>query len=240
MTPPNPAPPQFGSSDLRMPEALRGPLHAHLESLRAKYLARSWGDRVGFGARPALVVIDMARNWLDPSLHIGSNLDSVLAATTRVLAAARKARIPIFFTSYDHDPDAPPSPGPAKLTMQIPDDPGDPFDLDPRLDRRPDEILILKRSASAFTGTDLHKMLASLAIDTLIVTGVSTSHCVYATCRDATDVFRVIVPHETVGERCEIMHEVNLLDIDIDLGDVMPAQDVVDHLERLAEGDDRG
>ena len=66
-------------------------------------------------------------------------------------------------------------------------------------------------------------MLTSLGVDTLIVTGVSTSHCVYATCRDATDSFRVIVPREAVGERCELMHEVNLLDIDIDLGDVMPA-----------------
>ena len=76
-------------------------------------------------------------------------------------------------------------------------------------------------------------MLASLGVDTLIVTGISTSHCVYATCRDATDSFRVIVPREAVGERCEIMHEVNLLDIDIDLGDVMPVHDVVDQLANI-------
>lgn len=70
-------------------------------------------------------------------------------------------------------------------------------------------------------------MLASLGIDTLIVTGISTSHCVYATCRDATDSFRVIVPKEAVGERCELLHEVNLLDIDLDLGDVMPVEEVI-------------
>ena len=74
-------------------------------------------------------------------------------------------------------------------------------------------------------------MLTMLHIDTLIVTGVSTSHCVYATCRDATDCFRVIVPREAVGERCELMHEVFLLDIDIDLADVTPAADVVRYLE---------
>ena len=67
-------------------------------------------------------------------------------------------------------------------------------------------------------------------MDTLIVAGVSTSHCVYATCRDATDTFRVIVPREAVGERCEIMHEVNLLDIDIDLADVMPLSKVISYL----------
>jgi hypothetical protein len=46
--------------------------------------------------------------------------------------------------------------------------------------------------------------------------------CIYATCRDATDSFRVIVPREAVGERCEIMHEVNLLDIELDLAGLSP------------------
>ena len=77
---------------------------------------------------------------------------------------------------------------------------------------------------------DLHEMLTAQGVDTLIVTGLSTSHCIYATCRDATDSFRVIVPKEAVGERCEIFHEVNLLDIELDLGDVLPVDEVVRHL----------
>jgi maleamate amidohydrolase len=76
-------------------------------------------------------------------------------------------------------------------------------------------------------------MLTGLGIDTLIVTGLSTSHCVYATCRDATDSFRVIVPREAVGERCELLHEVNLLDIELDLGDVVPVADVERYLAAL-------
>jgi nicotinamidase-related amidase len=76
-------------------------------------------------------------------------------------------------------------------------------------------------------------MLAAQGIDTLIVTGLSTSHCVYATCRDATDSFRVIVPQEAVGERCELFHEVNLLDIDLDLGDVVPIDSVLRYLAAL-------
>jgi nicotinamidase-related amidase len=107
------------------------------------------------------------------------------------------------------------------------------FELDPRLKRRPTERLITKRYASSFKGTNLHENLTGLGVDTLIVAGVSTSHCVYATCRDATDSFRVIVPREAVGERCEIMHEVNLLDIDIDLGDVLPLETVLDYLRGL-------
>ena len=65
---------------------------------------------------------------------------------------------------------------------------------------------------------------------------MSTSHCVYATCRDATDSFHVIVPREAVGDRCEIMHEVNLLDIEIDVGDVVPLEEVIDHLRSPTDG----
>ncbi|MBC8350966.1 MAG: isochorismatase family protein [Planctomycetes bacterium] len=226
---------EFGSDDLRLPDALRAPLLQHLRDLRRKYLARGWGDRVGFGDRPALIVIDLAKYWLDTSVHIGADLNRVVEQTCHVLAASRMAKIPIFFTSFAHDPADPPSPQNKKLKWQIPDDPGDLFDLDPRLERRPNEKVLRKRYASAFKGTNLHEMLTSLRIDTLIVTGVSTSHCVYATCRDAIDSFGVIVPREAVGERCEIMHEVNLLDIDIDIGDVTPVDEVVAHLLSLAE-----
>lgn len=222
-----------GSDDLRLPEALRAPLLAHLENLRSRYLARGWGERVGFGTRPALIVIDLACYWLDASQQIGSRLDPVVEAACRVLAAARHSAVPVFFTTFAFDPADPPSPQNLKLRLELPPDAGHLFELDPRLERRPTEKIVRKRYASAFKGTNLHEMLTSLGVDTLIVAGVSTSHCVYATCRDATDSFRVIVPREAVGERCEIMHEVNLLDIDIDLGDVTPVDDVVAYLEQI-------
>ena len=224
----------FGSSDLRLPDELRGPLRAHLEQLRQGYLRRGWAGRVGFGKRPALVVIDMTRFWLDSGQQIGSDLESVVAGCARALDAARAAGIPIYFTTFAHDPAAPASPHDRKLQLALSDNAGDLFDISPRLGRRPTETLVRKRYASAFKGTNLHEMLTGLGIDTLIVTGISTSHCVYATCRDATDSFRVIVPRETVGERCEIMHEVNLLDIDIDLGDVMPLAEVENYLAAVS------
>ena len=222
----------FGSSDLRLPDELRGPLLSHLQTLRGRYVQRGWAGRVGFGSRPAVIVIDMAKNWLDPGQQIGSSLDPVLSATCRVLDAARAASVPIFFTTFGYDPATPASPHDHKLQMQLPADAAPLFELDPRLNRQPTENLIRKNYASAFKGTNLHTMLTALGIDTLIVTGVSTSHCVYATCRDATDSFRVIVPREAVGERCELMHEVFLLDIDIDLADVTNVDDVVNQLAR--------
>jgi maleamate amidohydrolase len=224
---------KFGSQDLRLPDALRGPLLAHLNDLRAHYRRRGWGGRVGFGRRPALVVIDLARFWLDAGLQIGSHLDTVVEAACTVLEAARSAGLPIFFTTFAHDPAFPPSPHDHKLQLNVPADASGVFELDPRLHRRPTEPLMRKRYASAFKGTNFHEMLTALGVDTLIVTGISTSHCVYATCRDATDSFRVIVPREAVGERCEVMHEVNLLDIDIDLGDVMPVAEVIGYLQGL-------
>ncbi|MEO1993692.1 MAG: isochorismatase family protein [Planctomycetaceae bacterium] len=224
----------FGANDLRLPDALRGPLRTHLATLKQNYLQRGWGMRVGWGDRPALIVIDMARYWLDPDKQIGSNLDSVLHGTCQILSAARRAGLPIFFTSLAWDPADPPSPQNRKLKWSVPKGQSQElFALDPRLEHRPHEKIVYKRYASSFKGTNLHEMLASLSVDTLIVTGISTSHCVYATCRDAVDSFRVIVPREAVGERCELMHEVNLLDIDIDLGDVTPVADVVSHLDGL-------
>ena len=221
------SPPPFGASDLRLPDALRGPLREHLAHLRERYVARGWAGRVGFGQRPALVVIDLALFWTQPQQQIGAELESVLQNALRVLAAARAAQIPVFFTSFAFDPADPPSPQNRKLQLKLAPADERLFDLDPRLARRPTEKLIRKRYASAFKGTNLHEMLASLSVDTLIVTGVSTSHCVYATCRDATDSVRVIVPREAVGERCELFHETALLDIDIDLGDVIPVEEVV-------------
>lgn len=224
--------PAFGSPDLRLPDNLREPLLAHLADLHKKYVARNWAGRVGFGAKPALIVIDLATFWTRPEQRIGANLEPIIESSCQMLAAARAAKIPIFFTTYAFDPADPPSPQNRKLHMEFKPGIEHLFELDPRLERRPTEKVIRKRYASAFKGTNLHEMLTSLGIDTLIVTGVSTSHCVYATCRDATDSFRVIVPRECVGERCELFHHVSLLDIDIDLADVMPLAEVAAHLKK--------
>jgi len=231
---PNPLP--FGSEDLRLPDELRTALRAHLAALRDRYVERGWAGRVGFGRHPALIVIDLALWWTDrQNLRQGSDVDSVVDAACRLLQAARAAAVPVFFTTWDYDRSMPPSPHDLKVNMKL--KPGEEalFNLDSRLERRENERLIAKRYASAFKGTNLHENLTALGVDTLIVAGVSTSHCVYATCRDATDSFRVIVPREAVGERCEIMHEVNLLDIELDLADVLPLDDVVSYLERLGQ-----
>src|SRR5258708_3863855 len=128
---------RIGSDDLRLPEALRGPLLAHLEQLRAAYQQRNWAGRVGFGNRPAVLVIDLARYWLDAREQIGSHLDPVVEAACKVLAAARNAQVPIFFTSFAFDPATPGSPHDRKLKMDLPAAAAERFELDSRLHRRP-------------------------------------------------------------------------------------------------------
>jgi len=207
-----------------------------MEVLRQGFEKRGAGGRVGFGERPAVIVIDLALGWTDPEYPMGADLESVVDATCKVLDAARQADIPIFFTTMAREIDDPKNPSDLKhrdvgMTRELG---SEPTLLDPRLGRRPTEKFIVKKYASCFKGTDLHEMLASLNVDTLIVTGCSTSHCVYATCREAASSFRLIVPEEAVGERCELFHMVNLLDIDLGLGDVLPVDEVVGQLNRIA------
>ena len=84
------SPPPFGTKELRLPDELRGPLKQHLAYLREYYQNHKWGGSVGFGQRPAMVVIDLAPWWTDPRNYPrGTDLDSVVEATAAVLEPAR-------------------------------------------------------------------------------------------------------------------------------------------------------
>ena len=214
--------PPAGSASMRMPDELRVSLHTHFDTLRDAYTERGWGASVGVGTRPAVVVVDLALGWTEPDAPVGSVLDSVVEATVSVLGAARALGAPIYFTTGHVDRSEPRAPVLNKFDYPQDADFETLFTLDPRLERRPDETLIGKPYDSAFKGTHLAAMLSLQRVDTLIVTGCSTSHCVYATCRDAVESFHLMVPREAVGDRSELMHAVNIFDIDIALGDVLP------------------
>ena len=220
----------LGTPELQLPAKLQEPVRQHLEELRRRYLADNWANPVGFGQRPAVVVVDLALRWTKPGSQMGTRLDPVVDATCRILDSARAVEIPIFFSTSEFDPEQLPRLHSAKVKSDLGPDDGRLLELDPRLGRRPSEKLFTKRSSSCFAGTALLSMLNALDVDTLIVTGVSTSHCVYATCRDACDHFRVIIPREAVGERCQIMHMAFLLDLDLNAGDVLPTDDVIAHM----------
>ncbi len=194
------------------------------------YSQRGIGARYGFGKKTALVVIDMANAFNDPSHPIGADQDSTVDAIADLLEVARSVSLRRYFftTAYHEDlHDAGtwvqkvPVVGTLRLgTTEV--------EIDPRLGIRDDEPLVVKKASSCFFGTPFDTWLRSEGVDTLIVTGCSTSGCVRATCLDAASHgLRVIVPEECVSDRLEVVHRANLFDIDSKYADVMPNEEVL-------------
>lgn len=202
---------------------------ADLEQYKKKGLA----GRVGFGKKPAMLVIDFTIGFTDPTSPLGSNLDQALEATNKLLEAAREKGVPVFFTAVAYEEDL--SDG-GLWIKKIPSlailKSGSRFaELDPRLRRGPREQLILKKYASAFFGTHLASTLTSLGIDTLLIAGCTTSGCVRASVVDAIQYgFRSIVVREAVGDRSKPAHEANLFDIDGKYGDVVSLEEALRYL----------
>ncbi len=122
---------------------------------------------------------------------------------------------------------------PALLELRT-DDPAA-VEVDDRIAPAEGEIVINKKCASGFFGTNLLSLLVTKGIDTLILTGCSTSGCVRATAIDgASNGFRVIVPQECVSDRAEGPHFANLFDIAAKYGDVIPLAEVIDYLKALS------
>ena len=212
------------------------------ESVREFYLTKGFGGRVGFGSSPALLVIDMAKAWLDEGSSLGSaNVQGVMANTLRLLKAARDRGIPVIFTTMAFDPGGVEASGPIGKKLlhssqgRSLDRGSGAHELDPRLGRRPDEILIEKQRASAFWGTPLSAYLIGRKIDTLIITGCSTSGCIRGTAESGhNENYHTIVVGDAVGDRHPLAHECNLIDIDMRFADVVSTDSVLSVLGRQA------
>ena len=190
-------------------------------------------DKFGFGASPALIVIDMAYGWTDPAYAGGSaRLDIAIAAIQQLLPLVRSKRIPIIYTT---------SPFPQTQVKSAAD-----FspkfrkwdqracEIDERVKPQPGEYIIYKEHASAFAGTALVGHLLGRRVDTLLITGCSTSACVRATATDAkSNQMRPIVIREAVQDRCEVLHEFTLFDLQARFADVIGLESAVAYLRGL-------
>jgi len=200
-----------------------------------RYSERGLGSSVGFGQRPAILVVDMSKAFNDPSYKVGSDQTETVTAIARLLSLARTIGIPVFFTTMAYLPDGSDAGMfgkkiPALLQLRI-NDPAA-VEIDDRIAPIEGEFVINKKCASAFFGTNLLPLLITKGVDTLIVTGCSTSGCIRATAIDgASHGFRVIVPQECVSDRAERPHYANLFDIAAKYGDVVPLSEVVAHLQ---------
>ena len=203
------------------------------------YREHGFGTRIGFGERPALLVIDMARAFCDPRFKVGSDQTPAVEAIAMLLVPAREQGIPVCFTTVAYLPGGRDGGTfvekvPALRELLMDDQAA--TEIDQRIAPVDGEIVLIKKYPSAFFHTHLVSLLIADRIDTVIVTGCSTSGCIRATAVDAVSYgYRVAVPAEAVSDRWPAPHEANLFDIDAKYGDVVAVSEVVDYLRALPE-----
>ena len=206
-------------------------------AVAAQYESAGIRRRLGFGKHPAIVVVDLSNAFTGGEHPLSSNMDDVVEPTLVLLEAARAKDVPIYFTTISYADES----GPGTWALKSPVlnslvGGGHDTDIDPRLKRQPGEGLVVKPGASSFFATNLATMLTSQGVDTVIVTGGSTSGCVRATVVDAIQLgFRPIVPEECVGDRAEGPHKASLIDMDGKYGDVLPLDEVLNYVRGLPD-----
>jgi len=200
--------------------------------LRDNY-AGAFDGALALGNRPALVVIDMVGAYTEPDspLYAGESMSNVVATIGRLVDEARQQGIPVIWTVvayqaggvdggvfYKKVPALSVFAGDGPLTQ-----------IAEPLKPAADEIVITKQYASSFFGTSLAATLTAAGIDSLVLTGVSTSGCVRATAVDGCQHgFVTVVARDGVGDRRPEPHEANLFDIQAKYGEVLDADAVID------------
>ncbi|CAO3453731.1 N-carbamoylsarcosine amidohydrolase [Azospirillum largimobile] len=196
-----------------------------------------WGNRIGFGERPALLVIDFMQGYTTEGAPLyAPGVVSAVAETVELLDAARRHGIPVVHTNIRYHPGHFADGGMWVRKAPVMKDmvEGNPLAaFCPEVMPRPDEVVISKQYASSFFGTSLAPMLHAMGVDTVVLTGCSTSGCIRATAVDAVQHgFRTIVVRECVGDRHDGPHEANLFDIDSKYGDVVNKQEALAQFNR--------
>ena len=203
------------------------------ETAEQIYQRQGFGNRLGFGKRPALVVIDFINGFADPAVLGGGNIPNAISNTVPLLDDIRAQGLPIAFTRHVYANDGSDH---GLFNMKLPTN--NDLTVDGNLGRvvdelapRDGELVLEKRYPSAFFGTHFLTWLTTHAIDTLIITGCVTSGCIRATVVDAMCYgFRPMVIEECVGDRAPGPHEANLFDIQQKYGDVISKAELAHNL----------
>ncbi|KQT55217.1 MULTISPECIES: N-carbamoylsarcosine amidohydrolase [unclassified Aureimonas] len=198
-----------------------------------------WGTRIGFGSKPALLVIDFMKAYTTEGAPLfAPGVVEAVAKTPALLEAARASGVPVVHTNILYH-----APGCADGGVWVKKAPvmtamvaGNPLaEFCEGVEPLSTEPVFTKQYASAFFGTSLAPMLHAQGIDTVILAGCSTSGCIRASAVDAVQHgFRTIVVRDCVGDRHEGPHEANLFDIDSKYGDVVSLDETLAHLARAA------
>ena len=189
----------------------------------------------GLGQRPALLLVDMINSFTDPGCPLGSEAGDVVEANRKLLHAFREKGLPVVFTTvvYHDDSQA------RVFRDRIPDldilQPGPRWvQVDSRLEPAEGEPVFEKQWASGFFKTGLDEYLRKAGVDSLVVTGLTTSGCVRATAVDGLQHdFKVVIPAEAVGDRNAEAHRANLFDLNAKYADVLDLEQVLRLIENL-------
>lgn len=203
------------------------------QEAREVYAAAGLGQAVTLGSRPAVLVVDFSCGFTDPECALGADMSAEVEATRRLLDAGRAKGLPVIFTTIGYEP----SLKDGGLWLQKVPSLGDLqiggrwVEIDPRLEPREDETIVLKKGASAFFGTNLPAILVSQGVDSVILCGATTSGCIRATAIDLLQYgYPTLVPRECVADRAQAPHEANLFDINAKYADVVPLDDVLEYV----------
>ena len=203
------------------------------QQAREVYAAAGLGQAVTVGSRPAILVVDFSCGFTDPECTLGADMSAEVAATRRLLDAGRGRGLPVIFTTIGYEP----SLKDGGLWLQKVPSLGDLqiggrwVEIDPRLEPRENETIVLKKGASAFFGTNLPAILVSQGVDSVILCGATTSGCIRATAIDLLQYgYPTLIPRECVADRAQAPHEANLFDINAKYADVVPLDDVLEYV----------
>jgi nicotinamidase-related amidase len=206
------------------------------------YEQSGFGGQYGFGRRPVIVIIDFQYSHTDPASPIGSlNLVPAMEATNRLLAAAREKGIAIVYVNTMYRADGRDCglvglKNPVAFEYQLEGTRW--VEPDARIRPEPEDIRVVKKTADSFFMTPLDYILRNMGVDTVIVTGCSTSGCVRATIATGADLgYRIVVPEECVAERSTEAHSYNLFDLRARYADVLPVDQVIGAVRRLERPD---
>lgn len=198
------------------------------DSKDADYRGAGFAGTIGFGRRPALLVVDLMMSYFERASPMYAAVEDVLPSNLRLIEAAHAAAMPVFFTKQHYEDARDESVYVRKVPALKLLRPGSPLaELHPALPLAMGTTFV-KHFPSAFHRTDFAAQLVARSVDTLIITGLTTSGCVRATAMDALlhDLAGVVV-REAVGDRDRAIHEANLFDIHGKLADVRSEADVL-------------
>lgn len=211
------------------------------EALDDNYARAGYHAKQAWGRLPALLLIDFAMAYFDEAspLFGGEGCARALANAARLADAARAAKIPVIFTEVKYQPGG--GDGGA-FYAKVPalscfDAGTETQKLAPPLSLGPDDLMISKQYPSGFFGTSLAATLHWLKVDTLLLTGVTTSGCVRATCIDSiSHGFVTLVVEDAVGDRDARPHEANLYDMSAKYADLLSTDAAIGYVASAGRG----